>query len=292
VSATVAAPGLYRMAAAAYHADPAPAPSLSSSLARLIVDQSPAHAKEAHPRLTLDPIGPESKAIDRGAAMHELLLGGESRIQTIDAADWRTRAAQAARAEARAAGRIPVLAADWPAMARMLAELRRFLAQARLADVFEAGAGEAELSGFWQEGGIWRRARFDWLDRRTATVWDYKTTALPLGRWRANAARDPVAAIQPIHYRKAALALTGRRHRFAYVVQEVRPPFAVILIEPGDRLLKRALTGYENAAAAWRAGLERGHWPAYPARLDRLDPPTPPRSAKGRRPWPFRKRAP
>ena len=82
MSATVAAPGLYRMAAAAYHADPAPAPSLSSSLARLIVGHSPAHAKEAHPRLTLDPIGPESKAIDRGAdysTMQIIRASGSSR---------------------------------------------------------------------------------------------------------------------------------------------------------------------------------------------------------------------
>lgn len=288
----VAAPGLYRMAAAAYHADPAPAPSLSSSLARLIVGQSPAHAREAHPRLTLDPVGPASRAIDRGAAMHELLLGGESRIQTIDARDWRTKAARQARIEARALGRIPVLASDWPAMARMLAELRRHLAEAGHGAAFTAGRGEAELSGFWQEGGIWRRARFDWLDRRSRTVWDYKTTGLPLDHWRRIALRDPLLAVQPIHYRKAALALAGERYRFRYVVQEVKAPYAVILIEPGDRLLKAALPAYDRAAVAWRAGIERGHWPAYPPRVETLDPPTPPRSGKGRRPWPFRKRKP
>lgn len=284
---TISGPGIYRLPAAIYHADPAPAPSLSSSLARLIVGQSPAHAREAHPRLTLDPVSPESRAIDRGAAMHELLLGGEARILTIDARDWRTKAAKLARAEARAADRIPVLAADWPAMARMLAELRRFLGQAGHGAAFTAGAGEAELSGFWQSSGIWSRARFDWLDRRARLIWDYKTTALPLEEWRRRALRDPLAAVQPIHYRKGALAVTGDRYRFRYVVQEVKAPYASIIVEPGDRLVRAALPAYDRAAAAWRAGIERGHWPAYPARVETLEPPQP-----KRRPWPFRRRRP
>ncbi len=47
-------PGLHRLEAEACHRDPAPAPSLSSTLARLLLRRSPAHAWHASPRLNPD----------------------------------------------------------------------------------------------------------------------------------------------------------------------------------------------------------------------------------------------
>jgi hypothetical protein len=43
--------GLHRFAPEEYHRDPAPAPSLSSTLARVLLNQSPLHAWTASPRL-------------------------------------------------------------------------------------------------------------------------------------------------------------------------------------------------------------------------------------------------
>ena len=49
------------ISAEAYHADPAPEPSLSSSVAKILVNLSPAHARIAHPRLNPD-YRPRSRA--------------------------------------------------------------------------------------------------------------------------------------------------------------------------------------------------------------------------------------
>ena len=90
------------IAAAAYHADPAPEPSLSSSVARILVERSPRHAWWAHPRLNPD-FAPDrgSDAAAVGSAVHAVALEGEwDRIAFIEAPDWRTKAAKEARSNA------------------------------------------------------------------------------------------------------------------------------------------------------------------------------------------------
>src|SRR5258708_2254328 len=47
----ITAPGIYDLDDDDYHQDPAPEPSLSSSIVKLLDQQTPAHAYAAHPRL-------------------------------------------------------------------------------------------------------------------------------------------------------------------------------------------------------------------------------------------------
>src|SRR6185503_15222345 len=91
-----------------YHNDPCETPSLSASIAKLLIDKSPMHAHAAHPRFGGEKYE-SSAAQDAGTLIHRLLLGAGKDIETIDADDYRTNAAKAARDAAKAAGRIPVL---------------------------------------------------------------------------------------------------------------------------------------------------------------------------------------
>ena len=68
-------PGLYDMPEADYHADPCPEPSLSSTLARLMVNRSPRHAWTASPRLNPDHEPVNKETFDVGRAAHAVLLG-------------------------------------------------------------------------------------------------------------------------------------------------------------------------------------------------------------------------
>ena len=45
--------GIYNILAEQYHADPCVTASLSSSIAKILIEQSPMHAWMAHPRLNL-----------------------------------------------------------------------------------------------------------------------------------------------------------------------------------------------------------------------------------------------
>jgi hypothetical protein len=63
------------ISADAYHADPAPAPSLSSSIAKTILHQTPRHAWFEHPRLNPNFEPKDDSKFDLGSVAHELLLG-------------------------------------------------------------------------------------------------------------------------------------------------------------------------------------------------------------------------
>ena len=108
---TITEPGLYQMPLTDYIADPAPEPSLSSSLAHTLITQTPIHAFMRHPRLNPGAPREESNKMDIGTIAHGLLLeGDESRIVLIEAEDWRTKEAKEQRDQAYADGKVPLLA--------------------------------------------------------------------------------------------------------------------------------------------------------------------------------------
>lgn len=81
VKDTVKAPmtaELQTMSAEAYHQDPAPQPSLSSSIAKILLDQSPRHAWLAHPKLNPNYVAEEDSRFDIGTAAHVMMLERDS----------------------------------------------------------------------------------------------------------------------------------------------------------------------------------------------------------------------
>src|SRR5262245_50563917 len=76
-------PGIYDIPLAEYLADPCPAPSLSASIAHILLSQSPRHAWEAHPRLNPHYEPEEAEAFDLGTAAHAYLLEGAEVFVTL-----------------------------------------------------------------------------------------------------------------------------------------------------------------------------------------------------------------
>ena len=101
-------PGVYAIAAEEYHQDPCPAPSLSASIANILLTQSPQHAWCAHPKLNPHYQREERETLDLGTAAHAYLLQGSTDFEVIAAPDWRTTAAKKAREAARATGKVPI----------------------------------------------------------------------------------------------------------------------------------------------------------------------------------------
>ena len=169
-------PGLYDIPEAEYHADPCQAPSLSSSVAKILLTQSPLHAWTAHPRLNPYYEPEEKTAFDLGSAAHALLLEGEDRMTKIDAKDYKTKDAQAARDEARAAGKHPVLKARYPDVQKMRnAALLAITACTNLSG-YTLAAGLPERALIWQEDEIWCRCKPDSLANDRTLILDYKST--------------------------------------------------------------------------------------------------------------------
>jgi len=258
-------PGIYTIDKATYLADPCPTPSLSSGIAGVLCLQSPAHARQQHPRLNPAVVNEVSDAADLGTAAHAFLLEGSSAVEVIDAKDWRTNAAKAARDAARAAGRIPMLPPAWETLRAMLATTREQLDKHRDGGALMFRAGQPEQTVIWHEQGVWCKARLDWL--RPGAIDDYKTTGVSANpeQWTRRIF-DNGSDIQCAWYLRGLKAVTGLDAEFRFAVQETFPPYCLSVIGLGPDAMvlgeKRVLYALEK----WRECLDRNDWIGYPRR--------------------------
>lgn len=262
-------PGLYQMDAETYHADPVPGRSLSSTGARRIVQTCPAVFREYQLRPA-----PSRDVLDFGKAAHALVLGDGAELVVVHASTWRTKAAQQARTEARAAGKVPVLGlsddpdepSQWDTIQAMAAKIREHPVASK---IFNPEHGKPEQALFWRDEhtGLWCRALLDWLpdqQGRRLIITDYKT---------ARSANPPEFGRSVADYGYAQQAdwyLTGAQQvldadnaAFLFVVQEKTRPYVVTVTEldasamaVGRFLNRRAINTYCECVTT-------GVWPGY-----------------------------
>jgi len=257
-------PGVYHLSAEEYLSDPAPAPSLSSGLAHLLLSQSPRHARWASPRLNAAYVPEEAEHLDLGRAAHQFILEGTTNFVIIPAKDWRTTAAKDAREAARSAGKVPLLERQWTALETMVREA--LLPQFAELDPPPFTGGKAESTIIWEEQGVWLRIRPDYLYAWGAD--DLKTTqgiAHPAVWTRRlfDAGYDLQCAL----YVRGIKAVLGFEPEFRFIVCEIEPPHGVGVIALDPEALAFATTKVERAIALWRQCLTTDTWPAYPTRI-------------------------
>ena len=278
-------PGIYfDFDVAEYHADCCPEPSLTQSIAKILIERSPAHARLAHPRLAPpDPDGedetPEkydvAKAI--GNAAHAYLIGRGKTIAVGDFPDWRKADAKAFREEALTAGRTPILAKHMVRATRMVEAASDQLDAARWQSAFDPDAGNGEVVIAWQEDGLWMRSLIDWLGTRVPTVYDYKSTGLSVAPHAIpNLMANAGWPIQAAMIERGLDALdpdnAGRRV-FRFVAQENEPPYALTPIELGEAVLTMGRKQLQYAIDIWHRSMETGEWPAYSSEICRPEYP-------------------
>jgi hypothetical protein len=270
--------GIYTMTAAEYHGDPVETPSLSASIATILIQQSALHAKFAHPRLTENPVREEARHMDTGSICHALMLEGENLAVVIDAENYRTKAAQEARDEARLAGKCPILKHEMDEVkAMMTACLEQTTTHSRefIRDAFVKGKGEQTI--IWKEpNGVWCRSRLDWLHSSYPIIYDYKTSgrsAHPQNISRLAAASG--WCLQEAFYRRGFKAVFGQDHEpdFYFVCQENYRPYALTVFEvsPQDRALAEVQVQF--AIDTWGECMKTGKWPGYSDKVERITSP-------------------
>jgi len=261
-------PGIYRgVSEEDYRADPAPEPSLTQSLCKILLERSPKHAWIEHPRLNPNFEPDEDTKFDVGNAAHRLILGRGKDFEIIKAADWRTKAAQDARKAAADQGKIGILEHQFEQAVEMSASATALLARHDDKDAFTDG--DAEVMIAWEENGIWFRALIDWLHADLRTVDDFKSTGMSIAShvlgMRAEAAGWHIQAafiergldiIDP--------AGAGRR-LYRFIGQETAKPHAINVMHMNEYWLQMGRRKVDTAVAIWRACIKSDRWPFYPA---------------------------
>lgn len=287
-------PGAYKLPMSRYLADPCPVPSLSSSVAGTLLTHSPLHAWFCHPRLNPKHQQQNREDFDIGTCAHALLLeGDESVLAIIDPLDykgarggipkgWTNDAIRAARDEARAAGKTPILKADAEAVREMVLTAREFIAGSEIAGIFNDGQAEQTL--IWTEGTTWLRIRPDWLTGNGRVMLHYKTTARSaepgsFGRSAFQSMGYDMTAMfyeRGLYHVAALLDPDGEGHtegiESVFLVQETAPPYACSLIGLDHQMQEFAARKVERAIALWENCMRTQQWPAYPNRICYIEP--------------------
>ena len=274
--------GLYdNVTAAAYHADPALDPSLSSSIAKVLVDQTARHAWDRHPRLNPNYEPQREEKFILGSVAHELILGRGAGVEVLDFGDWRKDAARTARDKAWTAGKTPVLAYQYETALLMAQAVCARLQQIEAcAPLLNGEVGESMLSNgtgesvaIWREPGVMCRSMIDWIGPRKTDIWDLKTTGNlsdeSLSRQIWNFGYDLSAAFYLRGLETLFPELAGR-FRWRWIFVEDSHPHEVRVIEPAGQILAIGARKAAIAIDKWRRATESGLWPGYPREVQRL----------------------
>lgn len=266
----VTEPGFYDMPAHVYHADPCPEPSLSASMACELITTTPAHARLKHPRLNPTMEDETAEHFDIGSVVHAAFLEGREVVEILEYPDWRTKEARAARALARANGKVPLLRKVWTDVDRMLtAVVPQLQAHEDGAEMFINGLAEVVM--VWQEDGLWFRSRLDWLrvtTRRRYAIDDFKTTSTSAHpeKLSERTAFDNGWDVKASFYRRGLSVLTGFGAEFRFAVQETFAPFALSVVAPSPGAEMLGDMKVHKAIERWERGLRQNDWRAYPRR--------------------------
>lgn len=262
------------IAAADYHRDPAPEPSLSSSIAKVLLEQSPRHAWYQHPRLNADmPAEADpTRQKEIGTAVHKLVLGRGGELLVIDAADYKGGVAKTARATAMEEGMCPILRPDHDKAQAIALAVSEQLAQFHDCHGFPTAA--AEVVGIARDAtGAWLRCMMDKFEDRgaSAIIYDLKSGDLSaepsgLGRRIANMGYEVQAAL----YERVVLTLRPElsgRLTFRWIFVENEFPHLISVGELDNAGLEIGRKKVAAAIALWNRCLRDNNWPGYPAQI-------------------------
>jgi hypothetical protein len=277
----VTEPGVYRMTAEEYHADPCPAPSLSRSTASVLLNSTAQHAWANHPKLNPDfeeDFGKKQRESEQkfflGTAAHTMVLSHGRKIEVIDADAYRSKAAKDARDAALNAGKTPLLPDQYDKCLDMRASIMAQMPA--FEDCEKAFAeGHSELVICWQDrDGVWGRTMIDWTEPRpdtnTIVVYDYKTTGrLANPETLAPHVFDLGYDLQDAFIERAIRTVIGAEVKvvFRLVFHEIEPPYmaSVVELDEGGRWIGRKKAAH--AFGLWARCLSENNWPGYPSKI-------------------------
>lgn len=268
-----------------YFRDPCAVPSLSQSIANVMLAKSPLHAWTEHPRLgnvVNEAAGEDGEkdtdATRGGKVIHKLLLGKGCDIEVIEVDAYRTKEAKALRDDAIAAGRIPMKARAYYDLVAAAETIKGNLALEGID--LSAPDGLSEVAIEWHEQGehgpVVCRCRMDRVHINRGVIWDLKKIISADGETCGKHVASYGYDVQHASNTRALAALRpelGGRIDMLFVFMEVEPPFAVRVTRPSGVMADIGLRQWERAVFLWEQCLRTNRWPGYGGGIAQLDPP-------------------
>lgn len=236
-------------------------PGFSASLAKTLLAKSPAHAR--HEQLVG---GKDSTArMDRGSVMHRLVLGAGKDFQVLNFDSWRTDKSKTARDEARAEGKVPILADAFESASHgAMAIMRALAARGIRLD------GRSELAMGWEEqssvGPVECRGQIDHLTHEEQTIFDLKiiddASPSAIERSAESLGHGVQWAAYTSGHAKRRPDLAGRI-TMRFIFAEPEPPYAVTIVEPDGVFRELATRRWRKAVESWGRCMAAQVWPGY-----------------------------
>jgi hypothetical protein len=257
-----------------YLVDPCIVPSLSASIIKSLWSDTPAHAKEAHPRLNPAYRKENDPKFNIGTAGHSLLLEGIDCCAVIRAENYMTKLAKEVRDKAYEEGKIPLLVEQYDRVLEMVFAAQMKLARSELGIHDLLKEGDSELSYFWQEDDTWMRIRPDWISKDRTIQINAKFTGVTenpavISRMVENMGYDIAASF----YSRGVKRVDGpTEHHYYLFVIETTPPYESCLIGFPPVYLEMGRGKVDYAIKKWRECMMTGVWKGYPDRVCYPDP--------------------
>ncbi len=266
-------PGIHDISAERYHSDPCETPSLSAGLAAKMLAATPLHAFAASSRLNPD-YEPDNKTqFDIGSACHELLTGKGRGIYVVDADDYRTKASQQQRDEARAGGYTPLTRPQNEQVRRMVRLARVQMRAHGIGDPFEGGRNEVAL--IWEQDGVMNRIMVDFLDEQNRVAYDLKTLAgvADADRWLRRSMEHGVD-LRAAQYLDGLKAVLGGEWTYRFILLEKEQPHCLSVAQLTEGALFMGRKKIRRARQMWGHCLKSGVWPGFSTQIAVVEPPS------------------
>lgn len=260
-------------------------PAVSASVLKRIVDECPA-AGWFESWLNTEREQDDTAASDAGSIAHAILLEGDDSImEVIDPNDhpaektgnipdgWTNKSIRQARDNARLAGKIPVLLEQSIIIRAMASSAHGFIDSLKDTEpavwaAFQRDGGESELTIQWAQDGVPCKIRPDRMSADRKIIIDAKFTkasANPAAWGRAQFVTLG-GYMSAAFYRMGLRAAFQTECEYLFLVVEQEAPHLCSLVGTDPHAFALGEEKMRHGLALWSQCMQRGEWPAYPAR--------------------------
>lgn len=251
--------------------DPKPAdwdkiPALSPHLACVLLQGTPLRAWQES-RLLGGGLEPQpTDAKDRGTILHQLILGGRTKIEVVDAPDFKTKLAQIARDKARDEGKVPVLQCKLDEYNEAVEALRPQLAGVLAATEVRCAwmsDGDVLCHGFidsFKEHGPYG---IEGIDDSRPLILDPKFVDDAVDGAAANHFYDMGYHVKGAAYLDCVQVLRPDlpEAQMVFALCEYKPPYDVRFVPMAESFRELGIGQWNRAVYDWRKCMTEGKWP-------------------------------